>query len=240
MHVNAKVAVIGGSSGIGEATAARFAALGADVTIGGRDASKVESAVQRLAAFGRVNGASIDGTAAASARRFFETLGAFDHLVLALSGGKGAGPIATLALDDLRSGFEAKLFAHLTTLQAALPFVRGSITFVSAISANAALAGTAGLAAINGAIAAMVGPLATELAPRRVNAVSPGVIDTPWWDAMPKDAKEGYFEQAANGLPVKRVGHPDDVAAAIVMVATNGFMTGSVIEVAGGAHLARA
>ncbi|APR87835.1 short-chain dehydrogenase/reductase SDR [Minicystis rosea] len=234
-----KVAVVGGTSGIGEATAARFAALGAAVVIGGRDASRIEAAAARIARVGKVSGFEIDGADAASARRFFERVGEIDHLVLALSGGKGAGPIATLALDDLRSGFEAKLFAHLTTLQAALPFVRSSITFVSAISARAALAGTAGLAAINGAVESLVRPLANELAPRRVNAVSPGVVDTPWWDALPKDQKDGFFAQAQKTLPVGRVGRPEDVAEAIVMVATNGFMTGTVLEIAGGAHLAR-
>nr|WP_146647382.1 SDR family oxidoreductase [Labilithrix luteola] len=231
-----KVAVVGGTSGIGEATAALFAAEGAEVVIGGRDEARAKAAAARI---GNVKSAVIDGTDAASAHRFFETIGEIDHLVLALSGGKGAGPIATLALDDLRSGFEAKLFAHLTTLKAALPRVRASITLVSAVSARLAYAGTSGLAAINGAIEAMVRPLASELAPLRVNAVSPGVIDTPWWDAMPKDQKDGYFAQAAKGLPMARVGRPEDVAQAIVMVAANGFMTGSVVEVAGGAQLAR-
>ena len=116
---------------------------------------------------------------------------------------------------------------------------RSSVTLVSAASARAAIPGTAGLAAINGAIEAMVRPLAIELAPVRINAVSPGVIDTPWWDALPAQAKRGVFAQTCASLPVGRVGRPDDVAAAIAMVATNGFMTGTVIEVAGGAQLAR-
>lgn len=231
-----KVVVVGGTSGIGEAAAALFAAEGAEVIIGGRDEARAKAAAERI---GNVKSAPIDGTDAASAHRFFETIGEVDHLVLALSGGKGAGPIASLALDDLRSGLEAKLFSHLTTLKAALPRVRASITFVSAISAHVAYAGTSGLAAINGAIEAMVRPLASELAPLRVNAVSPGVIDTPWWDAMPKDQKDGFFAQAAKGLPVARVGRPEDVAQAIVMVAANGFMTGSIVQVAGGAQLTR-
>jgi NAD(P)-dependent dehydrogenase (short-subunit alcohol dehydrogenase family) len=231
-----RVAIVGGSSGIGEATAARFAALGADVIIGGRDPARVEAAARRIS---RARGETIDGTDAASAKRFFESVGAFDHLVITLTGAKGAGPIRALALDDLRAGFEAKLFGCLTTLQAALPFVRASITFVSAASARAALPGTAGLAAINGAIEAAVRPLAAELAPLRVNAVSPGMIDTPWWDAMPKEQKDGFFRQASETLPVGRVGRPEDVGDAIVLLATNGFVTGTVLEVDGGAHLAR-
>jgi NAD(P)-dependent dehydrogenase (short-subunit alcohol dehydrogenase family) len=230
-----KAVVVGGSSGIGEATARRLASEKVDVVIGGRDKARLEAALARLPG---VRGLTMDGTNAEEARRFFEEVGPFDHLVLALSGGKGAGPLATLSLDDLRSGFEAKVFAQLNTLKAALPFVRRSVTFVSAVTARAAYRGTSGLAAINGAIEALISPLAAELAPLRVNAVSPGVIDTPWWDAMPKEAKDGYFASAAASLPVRRVGSPDDVASAIVMLARNGFVTGSVLEVAGGGHLA--
>ena len=100
-------------------------------------------------------------------------------------------------------------------------------------------AGTAGLAAINGAIESLARVLAAELAPVRVNCVRPGVIDTPWWDNMPKEFKSGVFAQTAQTLPVRRVGNPDDVAAAIVMAASNGFISGAVIDVSGGGTLAR-
>ncbi len=232
-----RVVVVGGSSGIGEAVARWFAREGADVMIVGRDAQKLAAARERVG--GHVRAEAADARDAAALRRALEAFGAFDHLVLALSGGKGAGPIAQLSLDDLRSGLEAKLLAQLTALQVALPLVRASITLVSAGSARCALPGTAGLAAINGALEAMVRPLASELAPRRVNAVSPGIIDTPWWDAMPAERKAQMFERAKQTLPVGRVGQPDDVARAIVLAAQNPFMTGSVLEVDGGMHLAR-
>jgi NAD(P)-dependent dehydrogenase (short-subunit alcohol dehydrogenase family) len=231
-----KVVIAGGSSGIGEATARHFVTLGAQVAITGRDPARLAAARARL---GAVDIAQVDGRDAAACRAFFERLGPFDHLVLALSGGKGAGPFARLALDDLRSGFEAKLFAQLTTLQAALPVLRQSVTFVASSSARAALPGTAGLAAINGALESIVRPLAVELAPLRVNVVSPGVVDTPWWDAMPAEQKQAYFEHAAGSLPVRRVGQPDDIAAAIVMMARNSFITGTVLDASGGATLAR-
>ncbi len=229
--------IVGGTSGIGHATARLFAERGHRVTIGGRDRARLDSAARAL----EVAGVQVYGASAASAQAFVERIGALDHLVLALSGGSGAGPLRTLSLDDVRSGFEAKFWAHLTTLKAALPHLceEGSVTFVSAISARAALAGTAGLAAINGAIEALVRPLATELGPIRVNAVSPGVINTPWWNRMPHDAKDQFFRGAAESLPVHRVGDPAEVAYAIVMLAENRFMTGAVIEVDGGAHLAR-
>lgn len=231
-----KVVIAGGSSGIGEATARQFVAIGAQVSITGRDPARLAAARARL---GAIHTELLDGRDAAASRAFFERLGPFDHLVLALTGGKGAGPFSTLSLDDLRSGLEAKLFAQLTTLQAALPVLRQSVTFMTAASARAAMPGTAGLAAVNGALEAMVRPLAAELAPIRVNAVSPGVVDTPWWDAMPAERKQAHFQQAASSLPVGRVGQPDEVASAIVMIACNGFITGTVLDVAGGATLAR-
>ena len=231
-----RVVVIRGSSGIGEATAKLFAARGAEVVITGRDESKLGRA---QAACGASRAEVVDGTVPAALNAFFAKLGPFDHLVLSLSGGKGAGAFGQLELGGLRAAFEAKFWAYVQILQAALPTLRASATLVSAGSARAALAGTSGLAAINGALEAMVAPLAAELAPIRVNAVSPGVIDTPWWDAMPETAKHQFMGQAARSLPVGRVGRPEDVAEAIVMLAGNGFITGTVVEVDGGGHLAR-
>jgi len=230
------VVVIGGGSGIGEATAAMFSSRGAEVLIIGRDGAKLEAAAKRI---GSVSCEAADARDGARLKEIFTKRGRFQHLVLCLSGGRGGGPFRTLSLDDLRSGIEGKLLAHLSALQAALPFVTQSVTFVSAASARAALPGTAGLAAINGAIEAMVRPLAAELAPLRVNAVSPGIIDTPWWNAVPAQARTAAFENTAKSLPVGRVGKPQDVASAIVWVATNGYVTGTVVDVSGGATLAR-
>ena len=81
-------------------------------------------------------------------------------------------------------------------------------------------------------------PLAAELAPVRVNAVSPGVIETPWWEALPADQRAALFESYAAGTPVGRIGHPEDVAGAILYLAGNGFVTGTVLDVSGGLTLA--
>jgi NAD(P)-dependent dehydrogenase (short-subunit alcohol dehydrogenase family) len=97
--------------------------------------------------------------------------------------------------------------------------------------------GTAGIAAVNGAVEALVKPLATELAPIRVNAVSPGVVDTPWWSGMPDAAKRDYFAQSAAALPAGRIATADDIAQAVVLAATNANTTGTIIETDGGARL---
>ncbi len=230
---NRRVIVMGGSSGIGEATARMFAACGADVVIAGRDPAKLERALGRI---GRGTPRVVDATNPADVARCFAEVGPFDYLVLTLSGAAGGGPFAEIDLAQLRQGFDAKFWAYVSTVQAALPALRpgGSVTLVTAGSARAAIPGTTGLAAINGALEAMIRPLAIELAPLRVNAVSPGIIDTPWWDAQPATLREAIFARAAAALPVGRVGTPDDVAAAVVFVATNGFMTGTVIECDGG------
>ncbi|MES9541639.1 MULTISPECIES: SDR family oxidoreductase [unclassified Actinomadura] len=229
-----RVLVCGGTSGIGAATARLFAGQGADAVVTGRDAERLAKAAADGLTARRLDAASAEEVAA-----FFAEETTYDHLVLALSGGAGAGPIATLDLADLRTGFEAKFWLHLRILQAALPRLAagGSVTFVTASSARAALSGTAGLAAINGALEAMVPPLAAELAPLRVNAVSPGVIETPWWDGMPAEQRTAMFAEHAAALPVGRVGRPEDVAQAILLTATNGFITGSVIECNGGLSL---
>ncbi|MEV4758077.1 SDR family oxidoreductase [Micromonospora sp. NPDC049559] len=184
----------------------------------------------------------MDAASAAELADFFGEETRYDELVLALSGGAGGGAFASLDLDQLRTGFEGKFWAHLRILRAALPRLRpdGSVTFVTAASARAALPGTAGLAAINGALEAMVRPLAVELAPLRVNAVSPGIVDTPWWDGLPAEQREALFAEHANALPVGRVGRPEDVASAVLLTAVNGFMTGSVVECAGGVRLGTA
>ncbi|MFF0307094.1 SDR family oxidoreductase [Streptosporangium sp. NPDC004379] len=230
--------VMGGSSGIGEAVARLFAERDAEVVITGRDADRLGAAAGRIG--GKVTARRVDGCSPEEVADFFAEDVRYDHLVLALSGGSGAGPFASLDLDGLRDGFERKVWPHLRILQAALPRMTedGSVTLLTASSARAALPGTAGLAAINGALEAMVPPLAVELAPLRVNAVSPGVIDTPWWYGLPGEQRAAMFAEHAAALPVGRVGRPEDVAEAVLLVATNGFMTGEVVPVNGGLGLA--
>ncbi|MFD8570723.1 SDR family oxidoreductase [Streptomyces sp. NPDC059639] len=233
----AHVVVMGGSSGIGEATAALFAASGAEVTITGRDRAKLDEAAARIG--GKTATHPMDATAQADIDAFFATTAPIDHLVVAVSGAAGSGAFAELDLDDLAHGFDAKFWPQLRILKAALGHLteRASVTLITAASARAAFPGTAGLAAINGALEAMIPPLAVELAPRRINAVSPGVIDTPWWGRVPEEQRKELFAGLAATTPVGRVGRPEEVAQAINSLAVNGFITGVVLDCTGGANL---
>jgi NAD(P)-dependent dehydrogenase (short-subunit alcohol dehydrogenase family) len=228
--------VVGGTSGIGLATARRLREAGAAVHV----AARGDKGLADLAASDpTITGHRADGGDRAAIGAVAEEIGAIDWLVVALSGREGPGPIADLDLGMLRRAFDAKFWGHLTTIQAVLPYLAptGSITLLSAITARTGMPGTAGVAAINGAVEALVRPLAAELAPVRVNGVSPGFVDTPWWSALPEDMRREYFAQAAQVLPVRRIATAEDVAEAVVLAATNPNLTGTVIETDGGARL---
>jgi NAD(P)-dependent dehydrogenase (short-subunit alcohol dehydrogenase family) len=230
--------VIGGSSGIGLATAKLLLQQGFGVTILARSEEKLAAAKVSLG--GDSQSLALDAMDPAATKVAFETIGPFDHLVLALGSGHGAGPFATLDMADLIAGFQTKFIPQAATAQAALPFLKpdGSITFVSAVSAQGSMPGTAGLAAVNAAIEAMVRVLAAELRPLRVNAVSPGVVDTPWWHFLLTDERDAVFKDFATRTPVGRIGKPEDIAHAIVFLVANGFMSGHTVTCDGGLHLA--
>jgi NAD(P)-dependent dehydrogenase (short-subunit alcohol dehydrogenase family) len=231
------VAVIGGSGGIGLATAAMMVERGARVTIGGRNRGRLAAAAEELG--GEARAVAVDAQEVASLGHFFAEAGPIDDLVVTVTRRGGAGPASGLAEADLLGAFAGKTVAHLRAVALALATLApdGSVTLVSAVSAQSAVPGTAGLAAVNGALEAAVAPLAVELAPRRVNAVSPGVIETGWWDEVPQDARQEAFRTFAQRALVGRNGQPEDVAAAIVLLIENGFVTGVVLPCDGGLRL---
>lgn len=232
------IVIIGGTSGIGLAAAQRLSGGGARVTVVGRDPARLARTRETLG--DTVSALPLDASDPVEVRKFFAALGAFDHLVLALGSGRGAGPFVGLDLNQVRRGFEEKVWPHLLCAQAALPTIRkdGSMTFITAVSAQMTAPGTAGLAAANGALSVVAPVLAAELRPLRVNAVSPGVVDTAWWDFLGEEQRRSAFADFARRTPVGRVGAPDDVAKAIAFLIADDFMTGHVLVCDGGLRVA--
>lgn len=212
-----RVLVIGASGGIGGATADAFASAGADVARPTRDA--------------------LDITDDASVEAFFATEGAFDHVVIAAAETK-TGPVAALALDDAQAAMNSKFFGAYRVARAAKVNDGGSITFVSGFLSQRPSATSVLQGAINAALEALARGLALERAPVRVNTVSPGLVDTPLYAAMSDTDRQTMFDKAANRLPARRVGQSEDIAGAILFVATNPFATGSTITVDGGGTIA--
>lgn len=232
-----KYIIVGGTSGIGLATARMAVDAGHEVVAAGRDPAKFLAAQSVGAVTAQLDAANFE-----ESQRFFGSQGAFDHLVLCASGAAGAGSFRDLALADLRKGFEGKFWPQLTSAKAALASLnpKGSITFVGAISSRAMRPGTAGLAAINAALEAVVPILASELRPTRVNAAVPGVVDTPWRSRVPEAARKELFEQLATEVAVGRVGRAEDLAAAIMFLTSSTFVTGTILDCDGGWKLRNA
>lgn len=223
-----RAVIMGGTSGIGLAAADHLTRTGISVTVTGRDPGRLAAVKDRFA-----QAVQLDGTDRAAVSSFFKELGDFDHLVLAFSPGPaGAGPVREIALADFETAFAGKLFGYVHAIRQAQ--VTGSVTMISAASARAALPGTVALAAVNGAIERMVSPLAAELAPVRVNAVSPGIVDTPWWSFLPEDQRRAQFAAAASSVPAGRIATADDVAGAIGYLVGAPLVTGTILPVDGG------
>jgi NAD(P)-dependent dehydrogenase (short-subunit alcohol dehydrogenase family) len=233
-----RAVIVGGTSGIGLASAQRLGREGYRVVITGRTQARIDEAVGRIG--GTASGQALDYADAAGIATAFAQIGAFDHLVLAGAGPAAWGAFAELSREALRAAFDSKFWGYFDTLKAALPYLadRGSVTLVAGAAARVALPGTAGLAAVNGAIERMGITLAKEIAPRRVNVLSPGLVDTPAYDWMAPQARRGMLEGTAAKLPVQRFGTPEDIAEAVLFLVRNPYVTGTVLDVDGGARTA--
>lgn len=237
------VLVMGGSNGMGLATAQHAARAGARVTLVGRSEARLLQAAERVRASTDPDGVSIavaDFTDDDSLAELFKGRGAVDHLVLAASNQAAWGPFADIDRAALMTAMEHKLVGYWATLRAALPVLRrdGSVVMLGGAASRTAMPGTAGLAAVNGGITQMAQTLARELAPLRVNVVSPGLVDTPAYDAMPEAERRQMFDAHASGLPVGHIGDSDDIGAAVVMLLANPFATGVLLDIDGGARMA--
>lgn len=231
---------MGGSAGIGFAAAHCFAEAGARVAIAARRQAQLGGALAELPSQ-RCSGHSVDGTNAEELGRFFAGFESIDHLVISFGSSGDSGPFGAGASDLARSHLEEKFLSHLCVLEHALPVMAlsGSVTIVTGGAAETAYAGTLAWAAADGAMQSIIPTLAVELAPLRVNAVAPGIVDTQWWQKVSDDEREAKFAGFAQASAVGRVGTPHDVGHAIRFLAENTFVTGIVLTVDGGAHLKR-
>ncbi len=228
-----KVVVVGGSSGIGLATAAMAKAQGAEVIIASRSADKVKAAAAKVGATGIVADVTNDD----SVVNLFKTIGAVDHVVVSAAQLK-SGPFKTVSMEDVRSTMEGKFWGAWRVARAAEIKAGGSLTLVSGFLSIRPRPNSAIVGASNGAIESLARGLALELAPVRVNCVSPGIIDTPIRAGMPEAARKEMLAKIASGLPVGRVGLGDDIAVQILAFMANGFATGAIVYVDGGALIA--
>ncbi|MDN7898792.1 SDR family oxidoreductase [Burkholderia cepacia] len=230
-----KVLVVGGSSGIGEATARAFAEAGATVTIASRDAARLAASKDRIG-YGVSTGV-MDITDDASVRAFLDSAGEFDHVVVSAAQ-TATGPVRGLELDDAYAAMDSKFWGAYRVARAVRIRQGGSLTFVSGFlsvrpSKNSVLQG-----AINAALESLARGLALELAPVRVNTVSPGLIATPLWSKIDAEARDRMYEGAAARLPAGRVGQPEDVANAVLYLVSTPYATGSTVLVDGGGAIA--
>lgn len=225
------VIVIGGSSGIGAAVAKAAAARGAQVVLAGR----------RLTS-GVVDGLRsepVDVTDAGSLQQLFERVGRFDHLVYTSGPTVRAKTLIETDLTEAQDNFNVKLWGSLRAIQLALPFLdkHGSISLTSGQLGRKLAPGQFIKTGINAATEALGKQLAKELAPRRVNVISPGVIDTPAYAGLSEEQRLAMFAKVGEGGPVGRVGQAEEVAQVYVLAMENGFMTGAVIDIDGGGTL---
>lgn len=228
--------VFGGSSGIGAATVRLFAARGAQVVAVARDPQRLAAS---CAGLGGVTPQALDARDGEALSRFADIVGPLDHLVLSIAGGASLGPFAQLSAEGLAASLAGKALPYVEATRLLLPRLRagGSVTWVTGLAAQRAVPGAAALAAINGLLEGMLPTLAVELAPVRINAVSPGHTDTEAWSRMPAELRERLASEAAAGTPLGRVATPEDVADAIFAVATSPFLTGVVVPCDGGKRL---
>ena len=213
----ARALLIGASGGIGGATADAFEKAGAVVQRPGRDA--------------------LDITDDALVTAFCAEAEPFDHVVVAAARTK-TGPVAMLKLTDAEAAMNSKFFGAYRVAKAARINHGGSLTSVSGFLSTRPSGSSVLQGAINAALEALVRGLALERAPVRVNAVSPGKIDTPLYAKMSETDRAAMFDIAAAQLPAQRVGQPDDIAQAILFVATNPYVTGTTVTVDGGGTIA--
>jgi NAD(P)-dependent dehydrogenase (short-subunit alcohol dehydrogenase family) len=231
------VLVVGRGSGIARAVALLARSEEARVVVAGRDKAKLADAYADLEDPG-ISAEVVDITDDASIVALADRVGPVDHVVSTASA-RARGMLTDLRRENLRMSFDTKVIGPtmLAKYFAGQINPGGSFVLFSGVHAFKLNVGYLGVGITNGAVDFLARWLAVELAPIRVNAISPGVIDTGAWDAMGEDGKRDYFKHIAAENPAGRIGTPDDIAGAVLFAMTNTFMTGMTLRVDGGEPL---
>jgi len=230
MDVKGKKAVVfGGTSGIGLATARRLADAGATVVAISRDPSKAGDPGPGITL------EQCDVRDRQALQTLFEKLAPFDILISAATGGERAvGPFLEMDMDGYQRSFD-KLWGYTNVVRYGARHLPedGCIALVSGSPARRIKPGQIAIGSVGGAVEAFVRGVAPELAPRRINVVSPGLIDTPMVSLQGAE-REAHYKKLTAGHLIPRAGTADEVAQAIMLVVTNDFMTGTTVDVDGG------
>jgi NAD(P)-dependent dehydrogenase (short-subunit alcohol dehydrogenase family) len=236
--------VVAGSSGIGRQIAADAAAGGARVIVAGRSPEKLAATIGTVSAGDRAEGdagievAKVDLADEASIVALAESVGTVDYLV-SVANSSANGPLGGLERDAVVEAFDAKVIGAILLAKHFGPrFAEGgAMLLFSGIVGWRPSPGKTVTAATNGAVSFLASALATELAPIRVNAISPGIIDSGAWDGL-GEGKQKLFDTTAAKVPARRVGQLADISSAALLALTNPFITGETIHVDGGARYA--
>ncbi|MFI2207511.1 SDR family oxidoreductase [Streptomyces sp. NPDC020192] len=231
-----RIVVVGAGSRTGRALARAASAAGATVVLAGPDPRKLEWTAGELSGPSEV--IALDLADERSIAGFAGTVGRFDHLV-STAAMPANGPLKDLELADVQRAFAAKVIGPMLLAKHLAEQVseRGSFTFFSGVAAWRPAPARTVMATTNGALAFLVQALAVEIAPVRVNAVSPGIVDTGSWDGLGAD-KEAFLRGVAERNPARRVGSPEDLVKAVFYAIDNPYVTGTVLHVDGGGRLA--
>lgn len=234
---NQRVVIIGGTSGIGLATAHAAIEQGAEVIIASSRPSSVDAALGELSA--GATGHTLDVLDSVAVAAFFEAIGEFDHLAYTAGESLALMPVDGMNLEQARGFFQVRFFGALNAVSIGASHIRpgGSITLTSGSARTRPGAGWSVASSLCGATTSLAGALAVELAPIRVNVVEPGIVRSPLWSGMSTEDQQAMYDQQAATLPAGRVGEVDDIARAFVYSMTQPFMTGTSIPVDGGALL---
>jgi NAD(P)-dependent dehydrogenase (short-subunit alcohol dehydrogenase family) len=233
----AKIVVVGGSSGIGRGVAVAALEKGAEVVIVGRSQGKLEDTRAALGSAAKLTTIAADVTREEEVAGMFEQIGGFDHLVVTRGVPPVTAPVADFDMDSVRSFFDAMVISAVTLTKHAVGKLRsgGSITFTSGINKDRPpTPGGSVVTVVAGSFGYLAHALALELAPTRVNVVSPGWVDTPMWDELVGEGKTAMWEQMASQLPAGRIATPADVARAYVYLMESELTTGTILNVDGG------